>query len=160
MAETGAAPFQAYIVVGGPDKYEKTRELGFTVHGFKSTRRKMAMGIRPGDRVIFYLTGLKQFAGIVRVTTKPFEDHTPIWANPKKPGEDYPYRAGIEPELVLEEPQFVDAQPLAARMTHTKRWPPENWTLAFQGNLHRISQDDYELIRMAIADARQAAATR
>ena len=26
------------------------------------------------------------------------EDHTPIWSNPKKPGEDYPYRVQIEPE--------------------------------------------------------------
>ncbi len=151
-AEPGA-PFQAYIVVGGPDKYEKTRALGFTVHGFKSTRRKMAMGVRPGDRILFYLTGLKQFAGCVRVVSEPYEDHELIWTNAKKPNEDYPYRVRIEPEIVLNDPQFVDAEPVAARMTHTKRWPREHWPLAFQGNLHRISLEDYELIVSELKDA-------
>jgi predicted RNA-binding protein len=139
-------PFSAYIVVGGPENFARTRELGFTMHGLKSTRRKMAAGIKPGDRLIFYLTGVKQFAGIARVTSAMFEDHAPIWSNPKKPGEDYPYRVKIEPDVIRDEGRYVDAEPLAARMTYTQRWPRENWTLAFQGNLHRIPPEDYQLI--------------
>jgi predicted RNA-binding protein len=149
--------FSSYIVVGGPENFAKTRALGFTMHGLKSTRRKMAANIKPGDRLIFYLTGIKRFAGIVRVTSEMFEDHTPIWSNAKKPGEDYPYRVRIAPELVLDEGSYVDAQPLAERMTYTQKWPRENWTLAFQGNLHRIPRSDYELIA---AELREAAAAK
>lgn len=155
MAQQDTAPggFNAYIVVGGPEIFARTRALGFTLHGFKSTRRKLASGIKPGDRLIFYLTGLKRFAGIARVTSEMFEDHTPIWSSAKKPSEDYPYRVRIEPEIVLDEANAVEAEPLAARMTYTKKWPPEHWTLAFQGNLHKVPLEDYELIRQALQEA-------
>lgn len=155
MAQQDTAPggFNAYIVVGGPEIFARTRALGFTLHGFKSTRRKLASGIKPGDRLIFYLTGLKRFAGIARVTSEMFEDHTPIWSSAKKPSEDYPYRVRIEPEIVLDEANAVEAEPLAARMTYTKKWPPEHWTLAFQGNLHKVPLEDYALIRQALQEA-------
>jgi predicted RNA-binding protein len=148
-----AGEFNCYIVVGGPENFDRTRSFGFTMHGLKSTRRKMAAGIRPGDRLIFYLTGLKQFGGIARVTSEMFEDHSPIWSNPKKPGEDYPYRVQIEPEQMLDPDHYVDAQPLAERMTYTQKWPRENWTLAFQGNLHAIPRSDYDLIAAEVREA-------
>jgi len=147
--------FNCYIVVGGPENFARTRALGFTVHGLKSTRRKMAAGIKPGDRLIFYLTGVKRFAGVARVTSEMFEDHAPIWSNVKKPGEDYPYRVRIEPELIPGDGAAVPAQPLAQRMRYTQKWPAENWTLAFQGNLHKIPREDYDLI---VAELREAAA--
>ena len=161
MAATGTegatpAGFNTYIVVGGPENFAKTRDLGFTLHGLKSTRRKMAGGIKPGDRLIFYLTGIKRFGGIARVTSAMFEDHTPIWSNAKKAGEDYPYRVQIEPELILDEADYVDAKPLAERMTYTQKWPRENWTLAFQGNLHLIPQSDYDLIAAELREATAA----
>ena len=151
-----AAPFNTYIVVGGPENFAKTRALGFTMHGMKSTRRKMAGGIKPGDRLIFYLTGLKRFGGIAKVTSDMFEDHTPIWSNAKKAGEDYPYRVHIEPELILDEADYIDAKPLAERMTYTQKWPRENWTLAFQGNLHLVPHGDYELIAAEMREATAA----
>jgi hypothetical protein len=40
-------------------------------------------------------------------------------------------------------------------MTYTQRWPAENWTLAFQGNVHELSDADADLLEAAI---RQAAA--
>ena len=136
----------SWIVVGGVENFHKTRDLGFTVHGFKSTRRKMAASVKPGDLLIFYVTGVKRFAGTARIVSEMAEDHTPIWSNPKKPGEDYPYRVRIEPEIVLDDARWVEAAPLAARMTYTQKWPPAHWTLAFQGNLHHVPYSDYELI--------------
>lgn len=156
MAAPAESGFTAYIVVGGPENFERTRALGFTLHGLKSTRRKMAASIKPGDRLVFYLTGIKRFAGSARVTSEMFEDHTPIWSSPKKPGEDYPYRVRIEPEVILDPDRYLDAEPLAARMTYTRKWPREHWTLAFQGNLHPISHADYELLAAALREAAMA----
>jgi hypothetical protein len=42
-------------------------------------------------------------------------------------------------------------------MTYTKRWPAENWTLAFQGNVHELSDEDAELVEAAV---RRAAAEK
>ena len=63
----------------------------------------MAEQIEPGDRIVFYVTGVKAFGGIVRVTSEMFEDRTKVW--PGKPGkaDAYPWRFATEPLLVLDE---------------------------------------------------------
>ena len=100
-----------WIVVGGPEVFETTREMGFTRHGFKSTRRIMASKIQPGDKLAFYVTGRKQFAAIAKVTSPVVEERTRIWQNSKKPEETYPYRASIEPVVTPDESQWLDAEP-------------------------------------------------
>jgi predicted RNA-binding protein len=135
-----------WIVVGGPEILAKTAELGFTRHGFKSTRRGMVQRIQPGDLLAFYVTGKKQFAAVARVTSAVVEERTRIWASSKKPDELYPYRAGIEPVIVLDEGQWLDAEPYHDRFGWTQKWPRANWTLAYQGNLHEIPQADFELL--------------
>lgn len=143
-----------WIVVGSPEIYDTTRALGFTRHGFKSTRRNMANSIQPGDLLAFYISGKKQFAAICRVTSPVVEEHTRIWQSTKKPEELYPYRAAIEPVIVLPEDHWLDAEPYHHRFRWTQRWPRANWTLAYQGNLHEIPQEDMDLL---LADFRRAA---
>lgn len=142
-----------WVVVGGPEIFAKTRELGFTVHGFKSTRRGMVQRIQPGDMLAFYITGKKQFAGTARVTGPMFEDATPVWQSAKKPDERYPYRVPIEADIILPEEAWVDAEPLHDRFRWTQRWPREHWTLAYQGNLHEIPEEDFALLRAELAAA-------
>ncbi len=142
------------MVVGSPEMFETTRAIGFTRHGFKSTRRNMANSIQPGDLLAFYISGRKQFAAICRVTTPVVEEHTRIWQSAKKPDELYPYRAGIEPVFVLPEDRWLDAEPYHDRFRWTQRWPRANWTLAYQGNLHEIPQEDMDLL---LADFERAA---
>ncbi len=143
-----------WIVVGGLEIFGKTREMGFTRHGFKSTRRNMANGIQPGDRLAFYVTGKKQFAATVTVTSPVVEERTRIWQSVKKPDELYPYRAGIAPAVVLDESQWLDAEPYHDRFTWTQKWPRANWTLAYQGNLHEVPEADFRLLEGDMERAR------
>lgn len=142
-----------WIIVGSPENFAKTAEHGFTVQGMKSRHRKKAERMSPGDKIVYYLTGKKAFGGIATITSDYFESHDRIWESrdPKKAAEDYPYRVEIKPDLVLDEADYAGAQPLAAKMTYTKKWPAKNWTLAFQGNVHEIGADDFALIRDALA---------
>ena len=142
-----------WIIVGSPDNFAKTKELGFTVQGIKSRHRKKAERMRPGDKIVYYVTGLKSFAGIATITSEYFESHDRIWSSgdPKKQAEDYPFRVNIEPDVILEADTYVPAEPIARQMVYATKWPAENWTLAFQGNVHEIGNDDYELIRRAVA---------
>ncbi|HKS90779.1 MAG TPA: EVE domain-containing protein [Tepidiformaceae bacterium] len=142
-----------WIVVGGPEIFAKTRELGFSRHGFKSTRRRMAGEIAPGDRVAFYITGRKQFAGSVEVTSPMVEEQTRIWQSDKKPGEMYPYRVGIKPVTILEQDDWLDAEPYHERFSWTQKWPRKNWTLAYQGNLHEIPKADFDILEKDLKKA-------
>jgi predicted RNA-binding protein len=143
-----------WVVVSGPEIFGKTREMGFTRHGFKSTRRGMAAKIGPGDRLAFYVTGAKKFAATATVTSEVVEEYERIWQSDKKPAEMYPYRVQIRPDVVLDERQWVEAEPFHDRFSWTQKWPRANWTLAYQGNLHEVSDEDFELLE---GEMRQAA---
>ena len=149
-----------WIIVSSVDNFHRTRDLEFTIQGIKSRHRKKAEQMRPGDRIMYYCTGVKAFAGIATITSTYFESDEKIWesGNTKRAGEDYPFRVKIEPDLILDDADFVSAEPLARQMEYAKKWPAEHWTLAFQGNVHLVPEGDYELIRAAIEAAAGVAA--
>jgi hypothetical protein len=149
-----------WIIVGSPDNYAATRAQGFTVQGIKSRHRKKAEAMRPGDRIVWYITGHKAFAGYATITSEYFEDHTPIWKSrdPKKDAEDYPFRVNISPVVTLDESELIPAEPIARQMTYVSKWPAANWTLAFQGNVHKIDDTDFALIETALNEAASAVA--
>jgi hypothetical protein len=129
------------------------------VVGFKERRRNQALEFEPGDEIVFYVTGVQAFSGIARVRSQMFEDREPIWPQGKKKHpEDYPWRVEAEPVLVLEEAQFVPAESLLGELEHLRKWPPEHWHLAFQGQLRTVSDADAALLGERIAAAAQAPA--
>ena len=134
-----------WIVVGSAENFEIARERGFDMFGFKSSRRRESATMKPGDKLIFYLTGVMKFGGVATVTSEVFEDHTPVFKTEKKPGEDYPWRVQTEPDRILSKEQWLDVKEYADRLEMTSR-RGEYWRLAFQGNLHKISDEDYEII--------------
>jgi predicted RNA-binding protein len=134
-----------WIVVGSEENFKIAVERGFDMFGFKSTRRKESAGMQPGDRLVFYLTGIMKFGGIARVESEQYEDHTPVFRTEKKPGEDYPYRVKTTPEVILDSGSYLDVKEMAPRLEYTSS-RGEYWRLAFQGNLHKIGDADFKLI--------------
>ncbi len=142
-----------WLLVSSADNFERNRALDFRQAAMKSRHRRKWERVAPGDRVIFYLTGVKAIGGVCRVTGSPFESHDRVWGSESKPAEDYPWRFPTEPVVTLPPERFVPAEPLAAEMAYTKRWPPQNWTLAFQGNVHELPDADADLIERAVREA-------
>ncbi len=141
-----------WIIVSSPENFRRTVDHGFTMQGIKSRHRKKAERMAPGDKLVYYLTGWKAFAAIATITSAYFESTERIWesGNPKKATEDYPFRVQVSADIVLAAEDAVAAEPIARVLTYAKKWPPEHWTLAFQGNVHEIDQGDYSLIREAV----------
>ena len=137
---------KTWILTGSPENFAATREHGFSIIGMKERRRLQAQTMEPGDRIVFYLTRVSAFAGSVLLTSEMFEDRDPVW--PGKPGrpDAYPWRFHTELEVVLDERDWVPAAELRAELEHVAKWPPEHWTLAFQGQLRTISAADRDLL--------------
>ncbi len=137
---------RTWILTGSPANYAVTSELGFRLIGCKEGRRRQALEMEVGDRIVFYLTQRMCFAASVRVAGELFEDRTPLW--PGKPGkaDPYPWRLPTEPELVLDDEQWLPAESLVAELAHIGKWPREHWTLAFQGQLRMISSADANVL--------------
>lgn len=143
MADDGA---RTWILTGSPENYAATAAHGFSVIGCKERRRNQALQFMPGDRIVLYLTRVMRFAASIRVTGEMFEDRTTLW--PGKPGspDPYPWRFATEPELVLEEAEWVSADALKTDLEHIRKWPAEHWKLAFQGQLRTVSEADAALL--------------
>lgn len=145
---------QYWIIVSSLDNHHITRDRGFDLQGLKTRQRKKLEYVNPGDKFIYYTTGVKKFAGITTVIDEGFEDHSPVWkSGAGKKQDDYPYRFPIEKDIWLDDDKMIDVEPIALKMTHTKRWPEKHWHLAFQGNVHKIEEADYLLIRKEIEAA-------
>jgi hypothetical protein len=147
-----------WILTGSVENFRINVARGFDPIGFKERRRNQAAEVEPGDEIVFYLTGVQAFGGIARVRSRMFEDRTPIWPQgAKKRPEDYPWRVEAEPVAVLDERAFVAAEPLVAELEHTRKWPPEHWHLAFQGQLRTVGDADARLLRERIGAASSVA---
>jgi hypothetical protein len=133
---------QTWILTASPDNHAATRAHGFELIGLKERRRRQALEVEVGDRFVLYLTKVMAFAGAIRVTGELFEDRAPVW--PGKPGkaDAYPWRFPTEPEVVVEEDEWVPAESLLGELEHLDKWPREHWKLAFQGQLRPVSEHD------------------
>jgi hypothetical protein len=138
------------MIVTSPDNFDKTMALHLAVVGMKSRHRKKAMSMAPGDAVVFYLTGLAVFAAAAEVASGYFEEHVRIWRSPGKPDEDYPWRIRLRNAVTPPEPARVPALDLKDRLAYVRKWPAAHWRLAFQGNVHKIPDDDAALVRASL----------
>ncbi|HKG16768.1 MAG TPA: EVE domain-containing protein [Solirubrobacteraceae bacterium] len=135
-------PSRAWVLTGAPENHAATVERGLRVIGLKEGRRNPALEIASGDRIFLYVTRRMAFAAAVRVVGELFEDRTPIW--PGKPGraDAYPWRFPTEPEIVLDEGDWLPAEALVEELEHVRKWPREHWRLAFQGQIRPVSPHD------------------
>ena len=144
---------RTWILTGSPENFAATREHGFSVIGMKERRRRQALEMEPGERIVLYLTRVMAFAASVRITGELYEDRTPIW--PGKPGkaDPYPWRFATEPEWILEEQAWIPAESLVDELEHIRKWPREHWKLAFQGQLRTVGDADGALLERRLAVA-------
>ena len=133
-----------WMIVSSPENFQITRDLGFTALGLKAQHRRKIQRIESGDRVLLYVYGSRRFTGTATATSSYFEDDSDTWEKEGRAG--WPYRIQIKPEVVLDAHQYIDANLLAPRLDYVRRWPPENWYMAFQGNLHLLPKNDFLLI--------------
>jgi len=146
----GGKASQYWMVVSSPENFRKTREHSFSIQGLKSRHRRRVESMRVGDRVLYYVTGRMGFAATVTVASPMYEDHTPIWRTARR-DEDYPWRVHIRPDIVLDEADWVPAKEIAYRLDYVRKWPPEHWTLAFQGHIHMLNRNDFSVIEDSMA---------
>ena len=122
-----------------------SKEKRWSVQGFRKAQKRRVDRMQSGDRLMYYVSGLRVFAVSATITSKAFKDTTPVWVG-FRDEEDFPYRVRIKPDYLLQKHEFLDALQLAPRLEFLKRWPLERWQLAFIGELNLLSRKDYEML--------------
>ena len=137
-------PSNFWMIVNNERNFRITQNMGFSVMGLKAQHRRKVQRISDGDRILMYLTHIRRFVATATAISDYFESDDSIWEKEGKAG--FPYRVNIRPEIVLQDHQFMDANLIAPRLEYVKRWAPEDWYMAFQGNLHLLPKSDFLLI--------------
>lgn len=135
------------------ENLELTRGQRWKRQGFTARQRKKVDRMQSGDRILFYVKGLRYFSATGTVTSSSYEESTPLW---KEEGTDelFPYRVNMRPTLVLPKNGGLEAHHIAPRLEYLKRWPSERWPLAFHSELHLLPRRDFELLEGEMRRAR------
>jgi len=150
-------PGSHWLITLSPENYAITRETHFSLLGLRSRHRKKAERVAVGDRVLYYVLTERIFPATATVTSAYFEDRHLIWVNHERRDDPFPYRVHTQANIVLEPGEGLDAEAIAPRLLYLKRWPPEQWFLALQGDVHLLSAQDFLLVEremQRVADTR------
>lgn len=139
-------PGSHWLITLSPENYTVSREMHFTLLGLRGRHRKKAERVALNDRILYYVLQERIFPATATVTSAYFEDRHPVWVNHERRDDPFPYRVHTQPNLVLEPGEGLDAEALAPRLLYLKRWPPERWYLALQGDVHLLSAQDFSLV--------------
>jgi hypothetical protein len=132
---------------------ERALERGGEDGGLQAER------VAVGDRVLYYVLTERLFPATATVTSGYFEDRHPTWINAERKDDPFPYRVHTQPNVVLEPGEGLDAEAIAPRLLYLKRWPPEQWYLALQGDVHLLSAQDFLLVEhemQRVAESRRS----
>jgi predicted RNA-binding protein len=152
-------PGSHWLITLSPENYQISRKMRFSLLGLRSRHRKKAERVAVGDRVLYYVLHERIFPATATVTSAYFEDRHPIWINRERKDDPFPYRVHTQPTIVLEPCEGLDAEAIAPRLLYLKRWPPEQWFLALQGEVHLLSAQDFNLVEremQRIAESRRS----
>ena len=133
-----------WMVVLSPENFAITRQQNFSLQGLKGQQGRKVQRVGPGDRVLFYLSHQRCFAAAATVTSQCVEAKDLPWL--VEDNTEWAYKFGIQPDCVLAPEDYMEAHYIAPRLDYVKKWIPEEWYLAFQGNLHLLPKKDFQLL--------------
>jgi predicted RNA-binding protein len=126
-----------------PDTYEAFSKSNRDKTGFPRRQLNTAGKVKPGDKLLCYMTRLSRWIGVHKVLEGPFIDETPIFA----PTDDrYIVRFRIEPLVWLPKEFAVPIQEddvwKKLDLTRSHERGTSQWTGKFRSSLIRLSDED------------------
>ena len=136
-----------WLLVTHPKNFEIMKAKN--IAAMKAKRQSYAEKVEIGDKVVFYLTKIGKFGGVAEFKSKFREDKSKIFPEEKK-DEVHPWRFDVKFEVALSESQYVPAENFKDKLKYLKKWPAKYWKLGFQGNVHEIPKEDWEILVSAL----------
>ena len=68
-----------YTDLFSPETYEVFTQSDQSISGFRVRQKNAASQIKPGDKLVCYVTKISRWIGVLKVTSEFFEDSTPLF---------------------------------------------------------------------------------
>jgi predicted RNA-binding protein len=140
-----------YIDLFSPDTYEAFLKSDQMVSGFSESQKNVAARIRPGDKLICYVTKLSRWAGVLEVTGGIYFDDSPIFTESNDP---FIIRFKVKPITTL---QMEHAIPVSEdliwnNLSFTSKHPKGSvaWTGFVRSSPRKISDEDGKFLESTL----------
>lgn len=142
-----------YIDLFSPETYERFANSDRTVSGFRKRQTSVANRIRPGDKLICYMTKLSRWVGVLKVKSNYFVDDTPIFTETNDP---FSIRFKVEPLswLPLEKTVPIHEAVIWNTLSFTKELNPNSlaWTGKVRGSLASLDDTDGQFLERLLVE--------
>lgn len=132
-----------YLDIFSPTTYESFSKSSKDVAGVREGHASYAAKLRPGDKLICYLTKLSRWVGVLEVQSGVFRDETPRFHKTEDP---YVVRVRVKPYAWLEKEKAIPIREDAVwdNLSLTKGKPKtgSRWTGPFRSSLNKLSNED------------------
>jgi hypothetical protein len=140
-----------FLDLFSPETYEAFSRSDRTVSGFRRRHLGIANRVKPGDRLVCYMTKLSRWFGILDVVEGPYVDDTPILTAECDP---YVVRFRVKPTVWLPVEKGVpiheDRVWNALSFTRGQSKGSSTWTGKLRGSLVQLAPEDGALIESII----------
>ncbi len=141
-----------YLNLFTPETWQKFREHGEGVSGFRLRQKKSADKIKPGDIFLCYLVKVSRWAGALEIVSESYTDDSPIFDDP----DPYQVRFRVKPIITfsLDQAIPIDAEGLWDQLSLTKdiKKRVAGWAqhANLRASLRKIATADGKLILAAL----------
>jgi predicted RNA-binding protein len=140
-----------YLDLFSPETYEAFGKSSRDVSGFRERQESSASKIKPGDKLLCYMTKLSRWFGILEVRSEYFRDNTPIFFPADDP---FVIRFKVDPVIWLPKEKAVPIREPkvwnALSFTKSLDYEGSHWTGKFRNSLNVISDSDGDFIEQLL----------
>jgi hypothetical protein len=141
-----------YIDLFSPETYEAFARSDRQISGFRARHRSLAGRVKPGDKLICYMTKLSRWVGVLEVTSECFTDNTPIFYAADDP---FVVRFRVNPLVWLPKDKLIPIhdERVWDHLTFTKDLAKNSlaWTGKVRGSLSKLDEDDGRYLETLIS---------
>jgi len=132
-----------YLDLFSPETFQAFLNSPKDVSGFRVRQRNAASRIKPGSKLLCYMTGLSRWCGLLETVDGPYEDTTPIFVSENDP---FTVRFHVRPLVLLEPHKAIPIHDpeVWKFLSFTKGYDPNSsaWTGKFRSSLVQIDNPD------------------
>jgi hypothetical protein len=137
-----------YLDLFSPETYEAFTNSSQTVSGFRYRQRNAASKLKPGDKMLCYITKISRWVGILEIESVSFTDDTPIFYPEEDP---FVVRFKVKPLVWLDKEKAIPIKEdfvwdsLSFTKGHDKK--SSTWTGKLRASLNQISKSDGDFLQ-------------
>lgn len=142
-----------FLDLFSPETYEAFGKSKREISGFRLRQENMAKLIKPGDKLVCYMTRLSRWFGILQVESKCFTDDTPIFYGEADP---FVVRFKVKELIWLPKEKGIPIREdiiwkkLSFTRDHKKSG--SSWTGKLRNSLNKLSDEDGKLIEKLLVE--------